>query len=118
MKELDELLNKLKDNDKFCDKCGHKMINEEVNNSNTTQQPKKSHTLAIVLSIIGGILGGITTFIIAIVFSIYILTDKENIGEALRQTLYAYMKKENVEKILNVGNVSSNTFKNFLMRKD
>ena len=41
---------------KFCDKCGHKMINEEVNNSNTTQQPKKSHTLAIVLSIIGGIL--------------------------------------------------------------
>lgn len=69
--------------------------------------------LSSSVSLISGIFGGITTFIIAIVFSIYILTDKENIGEALRQTLYAYMKKENVEKILNVGNVSSNTFKNF-----
>lgn len=70
--------------------------------------------LSSSVSIIGGILGGITTFIIAVVFAIYILTDKENISEGLKNLLYAYVKKEKVEKILNIGTVSSNTFKSFL----
>ena len=69
--------------------------------------------LSSSVSIIGGILGGITTFIIAVVFAIYILTDKENIGTGLKNLLYAYVKKEKVDKILNIGTVSSNTFKNY-----
>ena len=66
------------------------------------------------VSIIGGILGGITTFIIAVVFAVYILTDKENIAEGLKNLLYAYINKDKVEMILNIGTVSSNTFKSFL----
>lgn len=66
------------------------------------------------VSVVSSIISGFTTFIIALIFAIYILMDKEKLKEQSAKLLYAYFKKENVEKIINVGRVSKNTFKRFL----
>lgn len=66
------------------------------------------------ISIVSSIINGITTFFIAIIFAIYILIEKEKLSTQLTKILYAYVKKEKVEKIINVGRVSKNTFKSFL----
>ena len=70
--------------------------------------------LSSSVSVIGNIIGGITTFIVAFVFAIYILMDKENIGNNFNKILKAYVKPEKIEKILNIGKVSSSTFRSFL----
>ena len=65
------------------------------------------------LSIVTGIFSGITTFIIAIIFAIYILMEKENLQIQTSKILYAYLSKEKADAVMNVGKVSNNTFKRF-----
>ena len=60
------------------------------------------------------IVSGITTFVIAFVFAIYILLQKEKLGIQFRKIIYAYVKKENVKKILSVCSLTYKTFSNFL----
>lgn len=65
------------------------------------------------ISMITGIVRGVSTFFIAIIFAIYILIDKEKLQEQTTKMMYAYLKKEKAEKIINIGKVISNTFKKF-----
>ena len=65
------------------------------------------------VSVVSGIINGVKTFFIAIIFAIYILMDKENLQNQSTKLLYAYLKKEKAEKIINIGKVSKNTFKSF-----
>ena len=66
------------------------------------------------ISIVGSIFSGIATSIIAIVFAIYILIDKEKLQVQLQQVLYAYLPEERAKKVLHIGTVANQTFKNFL----
>ena len=66
------------------------------------------------ISIVGSIFSGIATSIIAIVFAIYILIDKEKLQVQLQQVLYAYLPEERAKKVLHIGPVANQTFKNFL----
>lgn len=60
------------------------------------------------------IASGITTFVIAFVFSCYILLQKERLNIQIRKIMYAYMKKEQVQKVLDVCSLTYKTFSNFL----
>lgn len=60
------------------------------------------------------IASGITTFVIAFVFACYILLQKERLKIQVRKILYAYIKREDVVKILDVCSLTYRTFSNFL----
>lgn len=60
------------------------------------------------------IASGITTFVIAFVFSCYILLQKEKLNIQIRKVMYAYMKEDLVKKVLDVCSLSYRTFSNFL----
>ncbi len=65
------------------------------------------------LSLIGSVFSGITTFVISVIFAVYILTGKEKIKEQACKILYAYCSKEKADKIIRIGNISYKTFTNF-----
>lgn len=60
------------------------------------------------------IVSGMTTFIIAFVFACYVLLQKERLNIQIRKIMYAYLKKEYVEKILDVCSLTYKTFSSFL----
>ena len=65
------------------------------------------------ISIVTGIFSGVATFIIAIIFAIYILMEKENLQTQISKIVYAYLSKQKADTVMNVGKVSNNTFKRF-----
>ena len=69
-----------------------------------------SSTVAAVTSIVSGAI----TALISFVFSIYVLHQKERLNEQKRKVMYAFLPKERVEKILEIGYMSYKTFTNFV----
>lgn len=90
---------------------------EELNLDTQTIKEQLMLTISGLLSssinVISSIISGVTTFIIAIIFSIYILTSKEKLQNQLERILKAYLKNETVEKIFYVGRITRNTFSKF-----
>ena len=73
-----------------------------------------SNVLGSTFRVVKRVASGITTFIIALVFSCYILLQKEKLNIQIRKVMYAYLKKEHVEKVLNVCSLTYKTFSSFL----
>ena len=71
------------------------------------------NVLTSSISIVGGIVSGIVDFVIAIIFSIYILMDKEKLKRQATRIIYAYFNRKRAEKIINLGRTTSNIFKKF-----
>ena len=65
------------------------------------------------ISIVGGIVGGISKFIIALIFAIYILIDKEKLKKQATKVLHAYLSTEKANKIVSIGSITSDIFKKF-----
>ena len=65
------------------------------------------------ISIVGGIFGGISKFIIALIFAIYILIDKEKLKKQATKVLHAYLSTEKANKIVSIGSITSDIFKKF-----
>lgn len=72
-----------------------------------------SGLLTSSISIIGNIVGAVANFFIGIIFSIYILIDKEKLQKQAKKMLYAYLSEKKANKIMKIAGVSSSTFKNF-----
>ncbi|MEQ8154383.1 MAG: AI-2E family transporter [Clostridiaceae bacterium] len=53
-------------------------------------------------------------FILAFIFSIYILMQTEKLGTQVKKILYAFIKKEKADSILEVLTLTSETFSNFI----
>lgn len=66
------------------------------------------------ISIVSNVVSKVTTFFIGLVFSIYVLFQKEKLSGQIKQILYAFLPSKKVEKIIYVGKVTSQTFSNFL----
>lgn len=64
---------------------------------------------------ITGVVNGVVSFVIAIVFSCYILFQKENLAVQAKQILYAFLPVKRVEKILKICRLSDETFARFLV---
>lgn len=61
-----------------------------------------------------GIVSGVATFFIGFVFACYILLQKKKLAVQIRKVMYAYLKTEQVEKILDVCSLTYKTFSSFL----
>ncbi len=72
------------------------------------------NVLGSTFTVAARIASGITTFVVAFVFSCYILLQKERLKIQVRKIMYAYLKKEYVEKALDVCSLTYKTFSNFL----
>ena len=70
--------------------------------------------LGSTFSVVQGIFSGLTTFLIGFVFACYILMQKEKLSEQCRKILFAYLKKEQAEHILEICLLTHKTFSNFL----
>lgn len=53
-------------------------------------------------------------WILALIFAIYVLAQKEKLSQQAKKLLYAYMKKEHAGWILRVARLSNKTFSNFV----
>ena len=71
------------------------------------------NVLTSSISIVGGIVSGIVNFVIALIFSIYILIDKDNLKKHVTIIIYAYFNGKRANKIINLGRTTSNIFKKF-----
>ena len=60
------------------------------------------------------IVSGLTTFVIAFVFAIYILLQKEKLNIQSRKVLFAFVRKGRAEAILEVFSLTYSTFSSFL----
>lgn len=66
------------------------------------------------ISVISSILGGLTTSLIAFIFSIYIVFQKEELGKSAKRALYALLEEEQADRIVKIGRLSQKVFSSFL----
>ena len=71
------------------------------------------NVLNSTMSAIGSIVSGVTTFVIAFVFSCYVLLQKEKLNMQVKKVLYAYFSEKRVEWMLEVGSLASKAFSSF-----
>lgn len=69
--------------------------------------------LSSSISLASSIVSGVATFFIASIFAIYILFDKEKLKVQMSKVLYAYLSKDKADRIINIGKISKDIFKNF-----
>lgn len=68
----------------------------------------------ITVTLAFGIISFMTTAIIALIFAVYILVQKEKLGLQGRKVLFAFMRKGRAEAALEILELSNKTFANFL----
>ena len=64
--------------------------------------------------LIGGVVSGISTFVIGLIFSFYILIQKEKLSRQVRQILYALLPLRGADRTLEVLRLTNRTFSSFL----
>lgn len=70
--------------------------------------------LSSSFSLIGSIISGIVSFLVGIVFSVYVLFYKEKLATQSKKILYAILPEKKVDRIISVGQLTNQTFSSFL----
>ena len=73
-----------------------------------------SSLIVSAFSAIGSVFSGVVNFVIAIVFAIYSLFQKETLARQGRKLLYAFVPERAADYIVRVLRLSNSTFSNFL----
>ena len=63
---------------------------------------------------IGGVVSGVSTFVIGLIFSIYILLQKEKLSRHGRQVIYGLLPLRQADRTLEILRLASRTFSSFL----
>lgn len=66
------------------------------------------------LNFITSLISSVFTLFTAIVFAVYMLSQKEYLERGVKKLMYAYMKKEHVEKLMEIASLSNKTFSKFI----
>ncbi|HBZ02496.1 MAG TPA: AI-2E family transporter [Lachnospiraceae bacterium] len=66
------------------------------------------------LQAVTGIVSGVISFVVGFIFSLYILVQKEKLGDQAKKIIYAVFSRETADEIMAVGRMSSKTFANFI----
>lgn len=66
------------------------------------------------ISLVSGIIDGITNCVVAFIFSIYILLQKEKLSTQAKKVLYALCKEASADRVLYIARLSNKVFSNFL----
>ena len=64
--------------------------------------------------LIGGVVSGVSTFVIGLIFSFYILLQKEKLSRQARQVFYAILPERRADRLLDVLRLAERTFSSFL----
>ena len=64
--------------------------------------------------LIGGVVSGVSTFVIGLIFSFYILLQKEKLARQGRQVLYGLLPQKQADRTLEVLRLAERTFSSFL----
>ena len=64
--------------------------------------------------LIGGAVSALSTFVIGLIFAIYILLQKERLGRQAKQVLYALFPMERADRTMEVARLTERTFSSFL----
>ena len=64
--------------------------------------------------LMAGVVSGVSTFVIGLIFSFYVLLQKERLARQGRQVLYALLPETWADKTLEVLRLSNRTFSSFL----
>ena len=75
---------------------------------------QENNILGNTFNIATSVVSGVTNAIIGIVFAIYILLQKENLGRQFRRLFYAAFPEKHVDRFLQVCTLTSDSFNNFL----
>ena len=70
--------------------------------------------LSSTVTVAGSLLGGLVNGVIAFIFSIYILTQKEKLKDQLERILNAYVKETRRERIIYIGQLLYHNFSKFI----
>lgn len=69
--------------------------------------------LSASISFATSLFSGIVDFFLAICFAVYILFQKDTLGVQMKKILYAFLKKERAERVLQLSVMIEETFSNF-----
>lgn len=75
------------------------------------------YILPYTVDITARITGAIINIFVAVVVSIYFLGSKERFFAQIKKLLYAHMKKEKVDRLINLTALTNDTFSNFISGK-
>ena len=75
---------------------------------------QNSNFLSSTFNIATSVVSGVANTIIGLVFAIYILLQKENLGRQFRRLFYALFPENHVDRFLEVCNLTSSSFNSFL----
>jgi len=64
--------------------------------------------------LVGGVVSGVATFVIGLIFSFYILMQKETLSRHGRQVLYGLLPEQRADRVLEVLRLANRTFSGFL----
>lgn len=76
-------------------------------------QNSAGNVLNSTMSAIGSIVSGVTTFVIAFVFSCYVLLQKEKLNVQVKKVVYAFFPEKRAEWMFEVGSLASKAFSSF-----
>lgn len=66
------------------------------------------------IEFISGLISGIIVLFTAIVFSVYMLSQKEYLIRAMKKVLYAFLNRKDADKVLEIGSMANTTFSKFV----
>lgn len=69
--------------------------------------------ITTTFSIFSSIIGAIVNVIVGIVFSFYILSQKENLGKQAKMVIYALCKESTADELMVFGKIANTTFSKF-----
>ena len=64
--------------------------------------------------LVGGVVSGVSTFVIGLIFSFYLLVQKEKLARQGRQVLYALLPERQADRTLEILRLANRTFSSFL----
>ena len=73
-----------------------------------------SHLISSGSGLIGGVVSGLVTFVVAIIFALYLLLQKERLARQGRQVLYALLPERRADRTLDILRMANRTFSGFL----
>lgn len=73
-----------------------------------------TNVLSSTLGVATSVIGVLTTIMLGVIFSIYILAQKEKLGTQFRKILYAYLPPGRADRITEIGHLTSKTFTGFI----
>ena len=75
---------------------------------------EESGLIESIFGTASSLVGGVVSVVIGLVFSIYVLMRKEQLGRQIKMILYAFLPDEVCEQIIRIASDSSKTFSRFL----